>query len=83
MNTIIYFSVHGIRMNNPKQNEKQISVKFTKKDMEQIERAVQNGHGMNIVDFVRSATREKIVELGIQPESEKTVQVVFGEGGGP
>ena len=60
--------------------DKQVSVRFTIKDIERIEAAVKSGHGMNVVDFVRSAAREKIIELGIPPESGKTVQMVFQEG---
>jgi len=58
--------------------DKQVTVRFTIKDMENIEAAVKSGHGMNVVDFVRSSTRKNILEIGIQPKDDKTVQVVFG-----
>ena len=61
-------------------NGKQLSVRFTPSDLERIDAAVNDGHGMNTVDFIRSATREKLVELGIASVRSKTTQVVFGGG---
>jgi hypothetical protein len=64
-------------MNN---GDKQVSIRFTSKDIECINAACQKGHGMNVVDFVRSATREKIVEIGIKTEVDKTTQMIFQGG---
>ncbi|MCL2607689.1 MAG: hypothetical protein FWD92_03965 [Methanomassiliicoccaceae archaeon] len=58
---------------------KQISIRLTSADIENIEAVVENGKALNIVDFVRSATREKITELGIKPMFKETIQVVFQE----
>jgi Arc/MetJ-type ribon-helix-helix transcriptional regulator len=57
---------------------KQISIRFTHSDYEKIEKCIQRGYAMNVVDFVRQAARDKCRELGIEIEPEKGTQVVFG-----
>ena len=55
-----------------------MTVRLPMSDVKKIELCIAKGFAMSSADFMRSAIREKLVELDIQPEYDKQVQVVFG-----
>jgi len=62
-------------MNN---DEVAMSIRMPIRDYDMIKQCVKKGYAMNATDFVRRAAREKCIEIGIESETEKTKQVVFG-----
>ena len=48
--------------------DQQLNVRMPLKDVELIDKAVENGEAMNRADFVRSAIREKVQQLKRQSE---------------
>jgi len=62
-----------------KSGKKQIAVRFTMREIEEINSAVGRGYGLSPVDFVRTATREKLDKVRVPAASLNTVQMVFPE----
>jgi Arc/MetJ-type ribon-helix-helix transcriptional regulator len=57
--------------------EKQLTARFPAEDVKRIKICVEKGHARNVAEFIRNATLEKIVEIGIKPTTENMTQVIF------